>query len=1570
MVAHFIYFCTKHYVMKKIYLFLLWGLFASNAICAQSINQSTELIRANDFQISRPLTEIFKDGPFERIIDKERIKESKDRENRKPIKYKYTARDGEKYGNDINNIQTKMGEREGATTRVNVAGQTASGFRPFDPSGSVGPNHYIQMINSTTFRIYNKSTMAIMLTGTLGNLWSPATGNNGDPIVMYDKAADRWFLAQFGNSTDKRIYIAVSTTPDPLGTYYTYTYTSAQFPDYLKFSVWPDAYYMTSNQPQQKVFAFNRAEILAGTPSARSVVVNYNPPVPAGFFCPLPADAADGTLPPTGTPCPIFSYSDNGWGSGYNDAVNIYDMNVNWTPTVPTATVTLNSSIPCAAFDASYQPSWNDISQPGTTQKLDGIGGAMMYRAQWKSWSGYNSLVLNWGVLLSPTQRSIKWCELRQNQTSGVWSMYQEGIYAPDAASRWMGSIAMDKNGSIGLSYLKSDATSIYPGLYYTGRNVTDPLGTMPFAEQTVVLGTGSQTSGNRVGDYAHMVLDMDGETFWSTSEYMGGSTGSSAASTRIFSFQLAAAANTAGVSITQTGGPCTGALLTFTATPINGGTAPIYQWKRNNVNVGTNSNTYTSSSLVSGDIISCVMTSNAIGIIGSPASSNGITVSITLVSTPSVTIAQTIGTNPFCLGYSNGFTATPVNGGNSPSYQWKVNGNNVGTNAPTFVTTTLANNDIVTCILTSDKPCVTAAIATSNAIVMNVISGFSPTVSISQIGGTNPFCLGSSLTFIANVGGGSLPIYQWKVNGVNAGTNSPSFSSTSLTNNQIVSCVATVQPPCPPLAIIGNIASTTYNATNSGVGACYPTYFGNGRQQYLIRASELTALGLGAGSLLNSIAFTIANTIGSPITLNGYTIKIGTTSSTTMNSTFKTGTFTTVFGPTNYTPILNTSNQHQFIAPYTWNGTSNLVIDICFSNQVNGTIAYRCLQTGTSFVSSTYYQSDGASGANACANATGSSASMRPNMTFTIGSSSTTNATSNSITVNTLPQVPASVSIMQTTGTNPSCPDGIVGFTATAVNGGATPNYQWKLDGISIGTNSNVLQISNLVNGQVITCEMTTSNACATPNLSISNSITINTIAPGIPSVSISQTGGTNPICVGTPSIFTAMVSNLINPIYQWKRNGLNVGANSPTYTANTTLGVDNITCVVTGQTQCPNTYLLGDAASTTYNAVTSDAGAAYPSYYGNGRQQYLIKASELTALGFSAGNISTIGFNINATVGNPATLNGYTIKLAHTAVNNLNNTFETPSFTTVFGPVNYTPVINTLNKHIFNTAFAWNGTSNLLVDICFSNQVVGTVAYQNLQTATSFISNNYYQADGTVGINACGEISGITTSLRPNMTFVLSNQSITLNANTIALTTNSCSSTVQLKLYIQGYYLNNGFMQAVQLNQGISMNSNIVDNVTIELRNPSNTLNPLGVVASQTAMLNTNGTVSAVFSNLPTGNYYLVIKHKNTIPTWSSNPMLFNGGIVVYDFSAQQSMAYGSNQVLLDTNIWGFYSGDISQDGNVDNQDFSMWEFDSNQFNAGYLATDLNGDGTVENFDFALWEYASNLFTSEVTP
>jgi hypothetical protein len=480
---------------------------------------------------------------------------------------------------------------------------------------------------------------------------------------------------------------------------------------------------MTSNQSTQKVFAFERTAMLAGTPTARVVYTNYSPPK-AGFFVPLPGDAADGTLPPVGTPCPIFSYSDNGWGAAYFDRVNIYNMAVNWVPATPTATITLAANIATAAFDASYNSMWNDVSQPGTNQKLDGIGGVCMYRAQWKSWSGYNTIVLNWAVKISNSKRAIKWCELRQNQSTGVWSMYQEGIYDPDTSTRWMGSIAMDNNGSIGLSYLKSNTTgTIYPGLYYTGRRACDPLGTLPVTEVTVIAGTGYQTGANRVGDYAHTCLDPDGVTFWSTSEYMGGTSGSSAARTRIFSYQITPCSSVAGISIALSSGTnptCAGSSLTFTATPTNGGTAPTYQWRVNGVNVGTNSSTYNTTSSVNGDVVTCVMTSNLAGVTGNPATSNAITITINAATTPSVSIAITSGSNPSVSGTSVTFTATPTNGG-TPSYQWKVNGTNAGTNSATYTTTTLANNDVVSCVMTSSLACASPTTATSNSITMTI---------------------------------------------------------------------------------------------------------------------------------------------------------------------------------------------------------------------------------------------------------------------------------------------------------------------------------------------------------------------------------------------------------------------------------------------------------------------------------------------------------------------------------------------------------------------------------------------------------------------------------------------------------------------------------------------------------------------------------------------------------------------------------------------------------------------------------------------------------------------------------
>ncbi len=1159
--------------MKKNYLFLLLILLMTN-VFGQYANDdnTTGVIKASEFGISRPLTEIAREFPVD--DNKIYIKgESKDRGHRRAQEFPLTVEDGPQYGNDPSVLQTQMGTIPGRAPIANWAGQIASGFRPYDPSGAAGPSHYIQMINSTTFKVYNKSTGAVLLTASLGTLWTPATSNNGDPIVMYDKAADRWFLAQFGSSTDKKIYIAVSATNDPLGSYYTYTYVSPLFPDYLKFSVWGDGYYMTSNQSTQRVFCFNRDEMLAGTPGARSIYVNYSPPK-SGFFCPLPGDAADGTLPAYGTPCPIFSYSDNGWGGSFVDAVNIYQMSVDWVPTTPTATITLASNISTTGFDASYDSNWDDIVQPGTTQKLDAIGGVCMYRAQWKSWAGYNTILLNWSVKISATQRSIKWVELRQDQTTGVWSLYQEGIYTPDAATRWMGGIAMDVNGSIGLSYMKSDATSIYPGLYYTGRRSCDPLGTLPITETLAIAGTGSQTGGvNRNGDYAQTTLDPDGITFWHTSEYMGGSTGASAARTRIFSYQLPSCGNTAVVNIVVSSGTnpmCAGSSVTFTASPTNGGTTPSYQWKVNGTNVGTNSTTYTSSGLTNGQLVTCVMTSNLPGVLGSPATSNTISMTVNSPVSPAVSIALTTGSNPSCAGTPVTFTATPTNGGTVPAYQWKVNGTNSGTNSSTFTTSSLTTGQIVTCVLTSNAPCVSPATATSAGITMTINPVINPTVSIVQTSGTNPQCSGASATFTATVLNGSGTIYTWKVNGTTVGTNSPTYTSSTLTNGQIVSCDIVSTPACAPSQVVTLGTGTTTNATTSDLGVAYPTYYGSGRQQYLVRASELTALGLSAGNI-TSLGFSVAGTTGNPATMNGYTLKVGTTANTVMTAAFLNPAFSTVFGPVNYTPALNMVNTHTFSSPFTWDGIANILIDICFSNGVTGITAYQNYLSTSTFVSTAYYQVDGAGGSGACTTASvTNSGSTRPNMIFS-KLASTVAASSNTISMNVSSALTPSVNIALTTGSNPQCTGASVTFTATPTNGGTTPSYQWKVNGTNVGTNSTTYSTSALTNGQAVTCVMTSNAGCVTVNPVTSNSIAMGVNPALTASVSIALTTGANPQCSGASVTFTATPANGgTTPSYQWKVNGTNVGTNSTTYSTTALTNGQAVTCVMTSNAAC----------------------------------------------------------------------------------------------------------------------------------------------------------------------------------------------------------------------------------------------------------------------------------------------------------------------------------------------------------------------------------------------------------------
>ncbi|MFT3703766.1 MAG: gliding motility-associated C-terminal domain-containing protein [Agriterribacter sp.] len=291
----------------------------------------------------------------------------------------------------------------------------------------------------------------------------------------------------------------------------------------------------------------------------------------------------------------------------------------------------------------------------------------------------------------------------------------------------------------------------------------------------------------------------------------------------------------------------CSGSTITFTATATNGGTSPIYQWKKNGTNAGTNSATYTDATLINNDVITCELKSSETCVTSSTATSNTISISVGAPVTPTINITSTSTT--ICSGSSITFTATVTNEGATPVYQWRKNGTNVGVNSPTYSDALLNNSDVIICGLTSSETCVTSATATSNGITITTGTLITPAINITSTSTT--ICSGSSITFTATAtNGGTSPIYQWKKNGTNTGVNSATYTDASLNNADIITCELTSNETCvtsstalsnaitinvgSPLTPTINITSTstticsgsnitfTATATNSGTSPIY----------------------------------------------------------------------------------------------------------------------------------------------------------------------------------------------------------------------------------------------------------------------------------------------------------------------------------------------------------------------------------------------------------------------------------------------------------------------------------------------------------------------------------------------------------------------------------------------------------------------------------------------------------------------------------------------------------------------------------------------------------------------------
>ncbi len=384
---------------------------------------------------------------------------------------------------------------------------------PPDTVGDVGPNHYVQVVNATGVAIYNKSGQ--LLPGypkDLSSLFAGgdcAVSNNGDPVVLYDSMADRWLLAQF--SLGNGVCVAISQTPDPTGAYFGYEFITPDFPDYLKFGVWPDGYYMSTNESTYAAYAFDRRRMLQGLPSTSirfDGVSNFM----------LPSDV-DGGPPPQGAPNYFYTFKDNAFHGTATDRLEIRGFRANFANPAA-STFTLNNTIDIAPFTYTVCGFFifDCIPQRDTPQKVDAVSEWPMFRFPYRNFLDHESLAGTFSVDRGGNTAALRWFELRK--TGGNWTLYQQGtLGSNDGVSRWMGSIAMDAAGNLALGYSVSSA-SMFPAIRYAVHRIGDALGTMQ-PEATLKAGGGSQFDSDRWGDYTAMSIDpADGATFWYTNQY------------------------------------------------------------------------------------------------------------------------------------------------------------------------------------------------------------------------------------------------------------------------------------------------------------------------------------------------------------------------------------------------------------------------------------------------------------------------------------------------------------------------------------------------------------------------------------------------------------------------------------------------------------------------------------------------------------------------------------------------------------------------------------------------------------------------------------------------------------------------------------------------------------------------------------------------------------------------------------------------------------------------------------------------------------------------------------------
>lgn len=621
----------------------------------------------------------------------------------------------------------------------------------------------------------------------------------------------------------------------------------------------------------------------------------------------------------------------------------------------------------------------------------------------------------------------------------------------------------------------------------------------------------------------------------------------------------------------------CTGTTVIFTATAGNQGTNPVYQWKKNGVNIGTNSTTFSDNTLNNGDVISCTLTSNMPCVTTPTAVSNSINVAVTTPVTPTVSVVAS-GTN-ICQGTSVTFTATANGAG---TYQWKKNGVNVGTNSITYTESTLNQGDIVYCEFTAGITCAVTAPANSNFVIITVNAPVTPSITINSSATT--ICAGTLVNFTAAIAdGGTAPAYQWKKNGVNAGTNNAAYSDNTIANGDIITCELTSNANCVAAAqansngiviAVNTPATPSINITTTNNNSCPGS----------VVSFNATITNGGATPVyqwkINGANAGTNNAIFTNSTLNNGDIVTCelTSNQNCITSTFAVSNAISITRSTPVTPTILISESGNNIC------TGTTVRFITAVTNEGATPVYQWKKNGVNVGTNTPYYTD-----NTLNNGDIITCVLTSSEACTAGN----NVTSNGVTMAINNNRTATINILQSE--TAICPGEGLSFAATTTNAGLAPRYQWKINGTNTGDNSPYYFSNTLANNDLVTCELISGYSCANPIPAISNVLTV-TVHPA-PVVALDKT---TTLCTGA--------SRILNPgdfaSYLWSDGSINqtltvnsTGTWSVTVTDNN--GCQNSdTTSITTLFPAPTAFLPTDTSFCDYDKLILQPYSAYSGY------------------------------------------------------------------------------------------------------------------------------------------------------------------------------------------------------------------------------------------------------------------------------------------------------------------------------------------------------------------------------------